>query len=182
MSRIGKKPVTIPSGVTVTVGAGEVKIKGPKGELVQPFDAAAVNVAVAGPELRVTRKGDERNHRASQGLIRALLNNMLTGCATGFRKELDIAGVGYSAKVAGTKLTMQIGFCHPVEMVMPQGIKIEATTPTHLVVSGADRQVVGQVSAEIRGIRPPEPYNGKGIRYSNEVIRRKAGKAAKTGE
>ena len=176
MSRIGKKPITIPAGVTVKVDSGEIKVKGPKGELAQVFDGRYVGVDVKGAELEVTRKGEQREHRARQGLVRALLQNMITGCATGFKKELDIAGVGYQAKVAGTKLSLQIGFCHPVEIMMPAGIKVETTTPTHVVVSGPDRQLVGQVAADIRNVRPPEPYNAKGIKYSNEVIRRKAGK------
>jgi large subunit ribosomal protein L6 len=176
MSRIGKKPIAIPAGITVTVQGDEVKMKGPKGELKHRFDRHVVAVESAGGELRVSRSGEERQHRAQQGLTRALLSNMLTGCTTGFKKELDISGVGYQAKVAGAKLTLQIGFCHPVEMAMPAGIKVEATSPTHLVVSGPDRQLVGQVAADIRGIRPPEPYNAKGIKYSDEVIRRKAGK------
>ena len=176
MSRIGKKPVTIPAGVTVTVGSGEVKVKGPKGELSQKFDVRVVDVKVQGSEINISRKGEEKDHRQKQGLVRSLLNNMITGCSAGFRRELDITGVGYQGKVAGQKLTLLIGYCHPVELMMPTGIKVECTTPTHIVVSGADRQMVGQVASNIRETRPPEPYNGKGIRYADEVIRRKAGK------
>lgn len=176
MSRIGKKPIAVPAGITVKVEGAAVKVKGPKGELTQTFDSRAVGVEVNGSEVHVARKGEMRDQKAKQGLVRALVNNMITGCANGFKKELDINGVGYQAKVAGSKLTIQIGFCHPVELTMPTGIKIEATTPTHLVITGADRQVVGQVAANIRRVRPPEPYNAKGIKYSTEVIRRKAGK------
>lgn len=176
MSRIGKKPITIPGGVTVKVESNAVKVKGPKGELTQAFDSRVVGIEVKGTEVCISRKGEEREHRSKQGLVRALLNNMVAGCAGGFKRELDINGVGYQAKVAGQKLTIQIGFCHPIEMMMPTGIKVEATTPTHLVISGADRQMVGQVAANIRSVRPPEPYNAKGIKYSDEVIRRKAGK------
>ena len=176
MSRVGKIPIAVPAGITITASQDEVKVKGPKGELSRVFDAKLVGIAVEGGKVVISRKGEDRPFRAAQGLMRALVNNMVTGCVAGFKKELDINGVGYQAKVAGQKLSLQIGFCHPVEVVMPQGIKIEATTPTHLVISGPDRQLVGQIASNIRGVRPPEPYNAKGIKYSDEVIRRKAGK------
>lgn len=176
MSRIGKQPVTIPSGVNVTVSADTVSVKGPKGELSQWFDADRIKVEVVENEVLVTTKGDNRNHRAKHGLYRALINNMVFGCTEGFTRELEINGVGYSAKGSKSKLTLQIGFCHPVEITMPKGVEVETPSNTKIVLSGIDKQVVGQIAAEIREVRPPEPYKGKGIKYVEEYIRRKAGK------
>lgn len=178
MSRIGRKPVVIPAGVSVTVSASEVKIKGPKGELVLPVPKSC-KVSQADGQLTVTRDGDDKFVRASHGTTRAHLNNMVNGVTAGFSKDLEIVGVGYKAEAKGTTLTLTIGYSHLVTFTAPQGITIETPEPTKIKISGIDRQKVGQVAAEIRGIRPPEPYKGKGIKYLEEKIRRKAGKAGK---
>ncbi len=177
MSRIGKKPVTIPSGVTVDVKGTTIAVKGPKGELTQDFEPYYVKLEVEGSEVKVTRTKDSKPHRARHGLYRSLVANMVEGVSKGFEKKLEIIGVGYSAKAAGSKITLQIGFCHPVEIAMPEGVKIETPSNTTVTISGPDKQVVGQMAATIRKVRPPEPYKGKGIKYVGEVIRRKAGKA-----
>jgi large subunit ribosomal protein L6 len=163
--------------VSVTVGASDVKVKGPKGELSLPLPAAC-KVAQENNELIVTRTGDDKPSRAVHGTTRAHLNNMINGVTAGFMKELDIVGVGYKAEAKGTMLTLTIGFSHLVNFTAPQGITIETPEPTKIKISGIDRQKVGQVAAEIRGIRPPEPYKGKGIKYIDEHIERKAGKSA----
>jgi large subunit ribosomal protein L6 len=177
MSRIGRKPVPIPAGVSVTVGASDVKVKGPKGELSLPVPASC-KVAQENNELVVTRTGDDKPARAAHGTTRAHLNNMINGVTAGFMKELDIVGVGYKAEAKGSMLTLTIGFSHLVNFTAPQGITIETPEPTKIKISGIDRQKVGQVAAEIRGVRPPEPYKGKGIKYIDEHIERKAGKSA----
>jgi large subunit ribosomal protein L6 len=177
MSRIGKKPVPIPAGVSITLGASEVKVKGPKGELSLPVPAAC-KVTQEGNELNVARLGDGKSERASHGTTRAHLNNMVKGVTDGFVKDLEIVGVGYKAEAKGTMLTLTIGFSHLVNFTAPPGITIETPEPTKIKISGIDRQKVGQVAAEIRGIRPPEPYKGKGIKYIDEHIERKAGKSA----
>jgi large subunit ribosomal protein L6 len=179
MSRIGKKKLEIPSGVTIDIKASDVVVKGPKGELTQPY-LPAINFAVedGGKTFLVTQKEGTAKSSAFQGLYRALVKNMIEGVTKGFVKQLEINGVGYKVVAStGGKITLNIGFSKPVEIVAPKGIKIEAPTPLEIVVSGIDKQLVGQVAAEIRAIRKPEPYKGKGIRYKNEVIRRKAGKA-----
>jgi len=177
MSRIGKKPVAIPAGVSVTVGATEVKVKGPKGELSLPVPASC-KVTQENGEIIVTRAGDEKFMRASHGTTRAHLNNMVNGVTTGFTKDLEIVGVGYKAEAKGTTLTLTIGYSHLVTFTAPHGVTIETPEPTKIKISGIDRQKVGQVAAEIRAIRPPEPYKGKGIKYIDEHIERKAGKSA----
>ncbi|MCB9831891.1 MAG: 50S ribosomal protein L6 [Planctomycetes bacterium] len=177
MSRIGNKPVSVPSDVSVDVSGATIKVKGAKGELSQSFERYYVDIKVESNEVLVERKGDTKPHRARHGLYRALVANMVEGCSKGFKKTLEITGVGYNAKAAGQKLTMNIGFCHPVEFEMPAGVKVETPTNTQIVLTGPDKQMIGQLAANIRGVRPPEPYKGKGIRYSDEVIRRKAGKA-----
>jgi large subunit ribosomal protein L6 len=177
MSRIGKKPVPIPAGVSVTVGASEVKIKGPKGELSLPVPASC-KVTQENNEITVTRASEDKFVRASHGTTRAHLNNMVTGVTAGFTKDLEIIGVGYKAEAKGTMLTLTIGYSHLVNFTAPQGITIETPEPTKIKISGIDRQKVGQVAAEIRAIRPPEPYKGKGIKYIDEHIERKAGKSA----
>jgi large subunit ribosomal protein L6 len=177
MSRIGKKPVAIPAGVSVTVGASEVKIKGPKGELSLAVPSSC-KVTHENNELIVTRSGDDKFMRAAHGTTRAHLNNMVNGVTAGFTKDLEIVGVGYKAEAKGTTLTLTIGYSHLVTFTAPQGITIETPEPTKIKISGVDRQKVGQVAAEIRGIRPPEPYKGKGIKYIDEYIERKAGKSA----
>jgi large subunit ribosomal protein L6 len=177
MSRIGKKPVAIPAGVSVTVGATEVKVKGPKGELSLPVPKSCT-VKQENGEIVVTRDGDDKFVRATHGTTRAHLNNMVKGVTAGFVKDLEIVGVGYKAEAKGTTLTLTIGYSHLVNFTAPQGITIETPEPTKIKISGIDRQKVGQVAAEIRGIRPPEPYKGKGIKYIDEHIERKAGKSA----
>ena len=177
MSRIGKKPVPIPAGVSVTIGATEVKVKGPKGELSLPVPASC-KVTQENNELTVTRANDDKFVRASHGTTRAHLNNMVKGVTDGFTKDLEIIGVGYKAEAKGTSITLTIGYSHLVNFTAPQGITIETPEPTKIKISGIDRQKVGQVAAEIRAIRPPEPYKGKGIKYIDEHIERKAGKSA----
>jgi len=177
MSRIGRKPVEIPAGVSVTVGASEVKIKGPKGELSLSVPASC-KVTQESNHLTVTREGDDKFVRAAHGTTRAHLNNMVRGVTSGFARELEIVGVGYKAEAKGQTLTLTIGFSHLVNFPVPQGVTVETPEPTKIKVSGIDRQKVGQVAAEIRGVRPPEPYKGKGIKYIDEHIERKAGKSA----
>ncbi len=179
MSRIGKKPVRIPKGVTVQVADGSLKVKGPKGELSAKLHEA-VTVEVKGEEAIVSVRGNSFN--AIHGLWRALLNNMVSGVVSGFEKKLEIVGVGYRADMKGSNIQLILGFSHPILFRPPQGVKIETPTPTNIVISGPDRQLVGQVAAKLRGFRPPEPYKGKGVKYENEFIRRKAGKAAAAGK
>lgn len=178
MSRIGKMPITVPGGVTLEVKGRAVSAKGPKGNLnidLRP----EIDVNVDGSEVVVETngKGAARQARAFHGLTRALINNMVVGVSTGFTKELEIIGVGWNARVQGNKLVLNIGFCHPVEFDMPDGVSVECPAPTQVVFSGADKQAVGQMAARVRKVRPPEPYKGKGIRYKGEVVRRKAGKS-----
>ena len=176
MSRIGKMPVAVPAGVTVTLGEGNlVTVKGPKGTLTQQLHPA-MTIAQEGSELHVTRPNDEKDNRALHGLTRALLHNMVVGVTEGYQKELDINGVGYRAAKEGKKLVLTIGYSHPVEVEETADISIEVPNPNHIVVSGCDKQKVGQFAAELREKRPPEPYKGKGIKYTDEVIRRKVGK------
>jgi large subunit ribosomal protein L6 len=179
MSRIGKQPVTIPSGVTVQVGGDRsVVVKGPKGTLnlcLRP----EIDVTVDGPKARVTPtgSGSPRQSRALHGLTRALLNNMVQGVSKGFEKVLKIEGVGWNANGQGNKIVLNIGFCHPVTIEMPQGVTVETPNPTTVVLRGFDKQALGHIAAIIRKVRPPEPYKGKGIRYEGEIVRRKAGKS-----
>ena len=175
MSRVGKKPVPIPSGVTVAVVDGTVQVKGPKGELAHPV-LPGTTVTIEGGEARVTAVKITRNPMF--GTMRAQIANMVTGVTTGFSKTLEIVGTGYRAAMEGRKLVLQLGFSHPVEFMSPEGITIKVETPTRLTISGANKAQVGQVAADIRGYRPPEPYKGKGVKYEGEYIRRKAGKAA----
>ena len=175
MSRVGKKPVPIPSGVTVTIADGYVKVKGPKVEL-QHVVLTGTSVAIEGNEVKVSAEKISRN--PAFGTMRAQIANMVTGVTTGFSKTLEIVGTGYRANMEGKKLVLQLGFSHPVEFMSPDGITIKVESPTRLTISGADKAQVGQVAADIRGYRPPEPYKGKGVKYEGEYIRRKAGKAA----
>ncbi len=177
MSRIGKEPVPVPSGVDVTVADGTITVTGPKGTLTQRLHPD-ITVAVADRTVAVTRGDDEREHRALHGLFRSLIANMVTGVTDGYRRDLEIVGVGYRAAARGRGLTLQLGFSHPVEVDAPEGIAFEVTSPIRLSVTGSDKQLVGQVAANIRALRKPEPYKGKGIRYAGEQVRRKAGKAA----
>jgi large subunit ribosomal protein L6 len=178
MSRIGKLPLTVPEKVNVEVADSRVVIRGPKGELTQPF-LAVVDVKLDNGIVIVTRKNDQRAARAAHGLTRTLLSNMLEGVTKGFRKSLEIQGVGYRVAKAGENLNFTLGYSHPITFKAPKGISfaVEGTTKVH--VDGIDKQLVGQVAAEIRELRPPEPYKGKGIRYEGEFVRKKLGKAAK---
>lgn len=180
MSRIGRQPVTIPQGVTVTQDAdGNITVKGPKGELTLPNNPL-VKIEITETEVLVTRDGEQRDKRAAHGLIRSLLHNMVTGVTTGFSKRLEINGVGYRAQMQGTTLVLSLGFSHPINYPAPEGITItmDPEKKNVIVISGIDKQKVGQVASEIRGYRPPEPYKGKGVKYEDEYIRRKAGKTA----
>ena len=179
MSRIGREPITVPAGVTVTVAEGNVvTVKGPLGELKDTFHAE-LTIAQDGDKLTVTRPNDEKENRALHGLTRTLLNNMVVGVTTGFAKKLEIVGVGYRVEKQGTKLVLGLGYSHPVVFEEKDGIKFEVPDNTTIIVKGIDKQAVGQVAAVIRSKRPPEPYLGKGIKYTGERIRRKAGKTGK---
>ncbi len=179
MSRIGKKPITVPSGVDVTISGSHIAVKGPKGQL--EMDAPEdITVAREGDDIVVTRPDDERAHRALHGLTRSLVNNMVLGVSEGFSRDLEIVGVGYRALAQGQdKIELQVGYSHPVPVKAPEGITFEVPAPNRVTVKGIDKQLVGQVAADIRKIRKPEPYKGKGIRYSDERVLRKAGKSAK---
>jgi len=176
MSRIGKLPITVPSGVTVTVDGNTVKVKGPRGEL-QHQVPGGITVARNENTLNVTRATDEENHKSLHGLTRSLIANMVEGVTAGYKKNLEITGVGFKAEVKPYGLQLSLGFSHTIEYKAPAGIKLTAPQPTQVQIEGSDKALVGQVAAEIRGLRPPEPYKGKGIKYAGEVIRRKAGKA-----
>ncbi|MCC7549644.1 MAG: 50S ribosomal protein L6 [Burkholderiales bacterium] len=169
MSRIGKLPVQIPSGVDVTVGAGEVSVKGPLGALSQPVPAE-LSLEREGSEVTLQLNEDSIRANAMSGTFRALLANMVAGVSKGFERKLTLVGVGYRAQAQGDKLNLTLGFSHPVVHAMPQGVKVETPTQTEIVVKGVDKQKVGQVAAEIRAYRPPEPYKGKGVRYADEVV------------
>ena len=176
MSRIGKMPISIPAGVEVTMGEGNlITVKGPKGTLTQKLSEKMTLTREDGVIL-VTRPNDEKESRSLHGLTRTLLNNMVIGVTEGYKKELDVNGVGYRVAKEGNKLNMNIGFSHPVIMEEPEGISIEVPSPNKIIINGIDKQKVGQFAAEVRGKRPPEPYKGKGIKYTDEVIRRKEGK------
>ena len=176
MSRIGKLPVIVPAGVTVKVEGNKVSVKGPKGELSRTIHPEMI-VKLDGNTLTVARPSDETAHKALHGLSRTLVANMVEGCAKGYSKQLEINGVGYKAEPKPFGLQLALGFSHQVQYKAPAGIKLTAPVPTQVLIEGADKEKVGQVAAEIRALRPPEPYKGKGIKYQGEVIRRKAGKA-----
>lgn len=177
MSRIGKKPIVIPKGVNITLKGKELEVKGPKGQLKMNVHPS-IKVEVNENEVTVTRPNDFKENRALHGLTRSLIFNMVEGVTNGYSKTLDIVGVGYRAEMKGSNVLINIGYSHPIYFMPPEGVTIQANTPTQLVVSGIDKQLVGLVAAKIRSIRQPEPYKGKGIKYSNEVIVRKAGKTA----
>lgn len=178
MSRIGLKPITIPAGVDVNINGNTVTVKGPNGTL--SMDAHPnMAISVEGSEIIVSRPNDEKENRSLHGLTRSLVANMVTGVTEGFKKTLEVNGVGYRVQLQGTKLVMNLGFSHQVTMEAPEGIKIECPSANSIVISGADKQKVGQFAAQVREKRPPEPYKGKGIKYSDEHIRRKEGKAGK---
>ncbi len=182
MSRIGNAIITLPKGVTVALGAGNVvRVKGPKGELTQTMEAD-MSLTVEDGVVKVTRPTDQKRHKAMHGLYRALINNMVIGVSTGFKKELELVGVGFRAATTGQVLELQVGYSHPIYMALPPEIKLSSETvkgknPT-ITLESNDRQLLGQMAAKIRSIRKPEPYKGKGIKYTNEVLRRKAGKTA----
>jgi large subunit ribosomal protein L6 len=175
MSRIGKKPVTIPAGVTVEIEGRDVNVKGPKGEVGSRLPVE-ISARVDDGRVLVERSGDKSRDKAMHGLARSLIANMVEGVTAGFTKKLEIIGVGYRAEASGRKVRLSLGFSHPIEYPVPQGIEVKTPSPTQIEVSGADRQVVGQVAAELRALRPTEPYKGKGIKYEGEFVRRKAGK------
>jgi large subunit ribosomal protein L6 len=177
VSRIGKKPIVIPKGVTITKNGNVIKIKGPKGELESKF-VSSISVDVKENEVVVGRPDDQKVNKALHGLTRALLQNMIDGVVNSYTKTLDIVGVGYRAELKGKNLFMNIGYSHPVYFIPPEGVALQTPTPTQIVISGIDKQLVGLVAAKIRAIRKPEPYKGKGIKYSDEQIQRKAGKTA----
>jgi large subunit ribosomal protein L6 len=176
MSRIGKSPIALPSGVDVSVAGSSVTVKGPKGSLDRVIDER-ITVAVEDGTVSLERSDDERESRALHGLYRSLINNMVVGVSEGYSKELQAVGVGYRAALQGKRLELLVGFSHPVYIEAPDGIDFEVPEPTKIIVSGIDKELVGQTAANIRRVRPPEPYKGKGIRYVDEHVRRKAGKA-----
>jgi len=179
MSRIGRMPITVPAGVEISIADGNViTVKGPKGTLTQKFNEN-ISFEQEGAVINVTRANDEKETRSLHGLTRTLLNNMVVGVNEGFKKELEVNGVGYRASVEGKKLVLNLGYSHPVNMEEVEGITVECPTPNKIVVSGIDKQKVGQYAANVRSKRPPEPYKGKGIKYAGEVIIRKEGKTGK---
>ena len=180
MSRIGRLPIAVPSGVDVSVEGATVSIKGPKGTLSRDI-APQLTIVREDGTLRVERPDDAKQSRELHGLTRTLIANMVTGVTTGYRKGLEITGVGYRAQLVGRKLQLSLGYSHPIEIDPPEGVAFEVETPTRLAVTGIDKELVGHVAARVRAMRKPEPYKGKGVRYSGEVIRRKAGKAGKIG-
>ena len=180
MSRIGKHPVAIPKGVTAEVKGNTVHVKGPKGELERTLHDD-MKVTLSDGQILVERPSDEANHKALHGLSRTLVANMIEGVTKGFKKELELVGVGYKSEARPYGLQLALGFSHPVKYEAPKGIKLSSPQPTTIIVEGANKEVVGQVAAELRSIRPPEPYKGKGIKSVGEQIRRKAGKAGKAG-
>lgn len=180
MSRIGNNPVPVPNGVEVKIDGTTVAVKGARGTLERTFDAR-ISFELGEAEVVVRRADDDRNTRALHGLSRALLNNMVVGVSDGYRRDLEMIGVGYRAALKGNSIELQVGFSHPVLVEAPAGIEFAVPEATKISVSGIDKQLVGQVAADIRKVRPPEPYKGKGIRYVGEYVRRKAGKAGVTG-
>ena len=181
MSRIGKKPISVPKGVEVSIEEGQIRIKGPKGGLTQKIPLCC-RVVLENGQILVQRLRDDKKARALHGTIRSLIFNMVKGVLEGYEKELKIMGMGYRVSLEGGKLTLNLGFSHPVTYIPPQGIKIEVPDPTTIKVSGCDKQKVGEVASEIRSIKKPDPYKGKGIRYKDEVVKLKVGKAALGGK
>ena len=180
MSRIGRQPITIPSGVDVAVDGSHIRVKGPRGELERDL-VPDLRVVTEDGQVRVERPNEEKRVRELHGLTRTLVNNMVIGVTEGYRKSLEISGVGYRAQLVGRKLQLNLGYSHPVEIEPPEGISFEVENPTRLAVVGIDKELVGHVAARVRATRKPEPYKGKGVRYAGEVVRRKAGKAGKIG-
>ena len=180
MSRIGRLPITVPSGVDVTISGRTLTVTGPKGQLTRELHPD-MTVKREEENLLVTRPTEQKTHKQLHGLTRTLVNNMVVGVTDGYRKGLEITGVGYRAALNGKKLTLNLGYSHPIEIDPPEGISFELENPTRLAVVGIDKELVGQIAAQVRASRKPEPYKGKGVRYSGEYIRRKAGKAGKIG-
>ncbi|MCM3117916.1 50S ribosomal protein L6 [Neobacillus sp. MER 74] len=178
MSRVGKKPIVIPAGVTVTLNNNTVTVKGPKGELTRTFHSD-ITISVEENLVTITRPSDVKEHRALHGTTRAVLANMVEGVSTGFSRGLELIGVGYRAQKQGNKLVLNVGYSHPVEIEAEEGLEIEVPANTKIVIKGTDKERVGALAANIRGVRPPEPYKGKGIRYEGEFVRRKEGKTGK---
>ena len=181
MSRIGRKPVAVPAGVDVKIDGTTVTVKGPKGSLTGTYNSK-LSIALEGNEIIVTRPDDEKESRALHGLTRTLIHNMVEGVNNGYSKELEINGIGYKAAMQGKDLVLTVGYSHVVNVKAPEGITIAVPAPNKIVISGTDKVKVGQFAAEVRGVRPPEPYKGKGIKYVDEYIRRKEGKAGKGGK
>ncbi len=177
MSRVGKKPIPIAKGVKIEKSNGTVKVKGPKGELAVDLKPD-ISVDISEQEVVLNRPSDSRQHKSMHGLYRALIANMIKGVTEGYQKKLEIVGIGYRAEMKGNRLLLQIGYSHPVLFSLPPEISVEIPQPTQIVISGIDKQLVGQVAAKIRAMRPAEPYKGKGVKYEGEYIRRKAGKTA----
>jgi large subunit ribosomal protein L6 len=177
MSRIGRAPIPVPDGVSVTITGRDVRVTGPRGELAHTV-AAPIEIVEEDGQLVLRRPTDRGPHRALHGLSRSLVANMVQGVTDGFERVLEIQGVGYRAQLRGTDIELAVGYSHPVQIVAPEGITFEVPEPTQIIVKGIDKQAVGQIASEIRGVRPPEPYKGKGIRYRDEVVRRKVGKRA----
>ena len=181
MSRIGRLPITVPAGVDVKIDGNNVTVKGAKGTLTGTFDSN-MTITLDGGVVTVTRPNDQKENRALHGLTRTLIANMIEGVSNGFKKELEIVGIGYRCALQGKDLVLNVGYSHQVVMAPPAGITVEVPAPNKIVISGFDKQLVGQFASEVRGVRPPEPYKGKGIRYIDEVVRRKEGKAGKSGK
>ncbi len=182
MSRIGKQPIPIPDGVTVIINGNEVTVKGPKGELSRQFDPD-MRIEQKDGQIVVTRPSDERHHRALHGLTRALIHNMVVGVSQGYQKRLVVSGKGYRAELQGNDLRLSLGYSHDILVVPPPGISFQVEERGALIIiNGVDKELLGQIAADIRKLRPPEPYKGKGIRYEDEVVRMKAGKAGKAGK
>ncbi|PWA12940.1 50S ribosomal protein L6 [Pueribacillus theae] len=178
MSRIGLKPIEIPNGVTVTKNGSTVTVKGPKGELTRTFNADMI-IDIQEKEITVSRPSDQKDHRSLHGTTRSLINNMVQGVTNGFERNLELVGVGYRASKQGQKLVLNVGYSHPVEFVPEKDIEIDVPSNTKVIVKGIDKERVGELAANIRAVRPPEPYKGKGIRYEGEYVRRKEGKTGK---
>ncbi|OKL35911.1 50S ribosomal protein L6 [Domibacillus mangrovi] len=178
MSRVGKKPIELPEGVTITNNNNELTVKGPKGELIRQFNKD-LTIGVDGSTVTVSRPSDSKEHRTIHGTTRALLSNMIEGVSKGFERNLELVGVGYRAQKQGTKLVLNVGYSHPVEFEPENGIEIEVPVNTKISIKGIDKERVGAIAANIRQVRPPEPYKGKGIRYEGEHVRRKEGKTGK---
>ncbi|MGO3732569.1 MAG: 50S ribosomal protein L6 [Vagococcus sp.] len=178
MSRIGNKPVVIPAGVTVTQNGTDVTVKGPKGEMTRAF-SSNITLNIEEGVVTLSRPDDSKENKTLHGTMRANLNNMVVGVSEGFAKSLELIGVGYRAQLQGNKLVLNVGYSHPVEFVAPEGITVEVPSNTQITVKGYNKEVVGEFAANVRGVRPPEPYKGKGIRYVGEFVRRKEGKTGK---